>query len=673
MKQILLSLFSLSSLLALAQPPAGYYDSAQGLTGFALKTELKSITSNGAVVKTYGDLLTLYVTSDNDEFYDTNQENTVLDIYSENPTGADPYNYSFSQGGASATAEGQGTNREHLYPQGFFNSNDNEDTMRNDAHHVVPSDIFVNSARNNFPFGVVGNTTFVSQNGSKLGNSITPGYNLTVFEPIDEFKGDVARSLLYFATRYEDKWNDPQWKDLNDERDARGGPNKGQWYDTWFINLLLQWHAQDPVSARELDRNNEVYIHQNNRNPFIDNPQYVSSIWGNIADIAAITGTLSGTYVDANNDQLVNLGDQIEYSYTVTNAGNKTLFNINIASSKGVFSAPAPVSELLSGATITDFSGTLTYAITQADLDSSCECVANQTTFNANLEMSTTSPLLSGLSDDPTINTNIDVDGDSYPDDITITALPFPRTGGSNSNELFISEFIEGSSFNKAIEIANFTGATVDLSVYSLKRQQNGAGAWVGNTPLVGSVLDGDVFVAANNQANTDILAVADQQVTGGNAIDYNGNDAVGLFKNDVLIDIVGTFNGGPANFAQDITLVRKPEVTGPNLTFDIDAEWTSFPRNTSTDLGRHTYNGATAGENDQLLSAIKIYPNPSKGTFYIGGLQEQVNVIVYDVVGKVVLKKELTGNQFSIEQPGIYFVKLQSNSLSRTIKVIVQ
>lgn len=185
--------------------PSGYYSSTDGLTGFPLKTELKEIISNGFSSQSYGALLTLYQLSDNDEHYDADEENTILDIYSENPTGADPFSYSFTDNGASAAQEGGGCNREHLYPQGFFNSNDNEDTMRNDAHHVVPSDIRVNSIRNNFPFGEVGTATTTTLNGSKLGNSISPGYSLTVFEPIDEFKGDVARSLLYFATRYEDQ------------------------------------------------------------------------------------------------------------------------------------------------------------------------------------------------------------------------------------------------------------------------------------------------------------------------------------------------------------------------------------------------------------------------------------------------------------------------------------
>ncbi|WP_194852570.1 endonuclease [Nonlabens antarcticus] len=844
MKKITLIALILISYLGTAQAPTGYYDSAESLSGFQLKTELKAIISNGFNSRTYGDLLTLYATSDNDEYYpgqegNIDQATTILDIYSENPTGADAYNYTFEQSGASANEEGGGFNREHLYPQGFFNG---QELMRNDAHHVVPSDILVNNRRNNYPFGEVGTASYTSSNGSKLGNSITPGYTLIVFEPIDEFKGDVARSLLYFATRYEDNWNDNNWDNFDNERDPRGGPIKGQWYDAWFINLLLKWHAQDPVSTRERDRNNEVYVHQNNRNPFIDNPQYASSIWGDIENIVAVKGDLVGSYVDADNDGNVNVGDQIEYVYSITNAGNKILYNINIASEKGLFETPLQLENLAPGATSTNFSGVLTYTIKQEDIDSSCECVTNQTSFKANTESTNDGSIINGISDDPSISTNVDSDNDSYPDDITVTDLPFPRTGGGGSNDLFISEYIEGSGFNKAIEIANFTGAAVDLSNYSLKRDGNGEGAWIGNAVLEGTLNDGEVYVVINNKADesnivaqadlvitstgsavidfngddpvglfkndvlidivgtfgvrvefgkdvtllrkaevlgptttfdlagewnsftrntstdlgmhtyngepvitsndlfiseyiegsglnkaieianftgvtvdlstysiqrnasggatyegavdllgslndgevyviindgatdSNILAQADLAIpsTGSSAIDFNGNDPVGLFKDDVLIDIVGTFNGGAADFAKDVTLVRKSSVTGPNLNFNLAAEWNSFPRNTSTDLGQHTY-GATAGENDKALSLFQVYPNPSKGVFHVKGLLGEAQISIFDVAGRQLSSQKLVNSQFTIENQGIYLVKIQTNTVARVFKVIVE
>ncbi|SCY06067.1 Por secretion system C-terminal sorting domain-containing protein [Nonlabens sp. Hel1_33_55] len=284
MSRFLLTSLFFSFFLATAQPPQGYYSSTQGLSGYELKTELKEIITNGFDGQSYGDLIDLYQTSDNDDYYDANQSFTILDMYSENPDGADPYSYAFNENcGNVSSNEGFCYNREHLYPQGFFNG---EDIMRNDAHHVVPTDGQVNGRRSNFPFGEVNNPTFTSRNGSKVGPSVTLGFSQTVFEPLDEFKGDIARSLLYFATRYEDNWDDNSWDDKDaNVSDPRGGPNKNQWYEQWFIDLLVQWHDQDPVGQREIDRNNDVFDYQNNRNPFIDNPEWVNMIWSTTASL----------------------------------------------------------------------------------------------------------------------------------------------------------------------------------------------------------------------------------------------------------------------------------------------------------------------------------------------------------------------------------------------------
>ena len=103
--------------------------------------------------------------------------------------------------------------------------------------------------------------------------SASPNYSGTVFEPIDEFKGDVARMILYFATRYESKLS--SFKD-NDILTNSAFPG----VEAWELAVLKEWHTNDPVSQREIDRNNAAYTYQGNRNPFIDQPEYVALIWG---------------------------------------------------------------------------------------------------------------------------------------------------------------------------------------------------------------------------------------------------------------------------------------------------------------------------------------------------------------------------------------------------------
>jgi hypothetical protein len=157
--------------------------------------------------------------------------------------------------------------------------------MKNDPFFVVPSDGKVNGDRNNFPFGKVGTATYTSQNGSKKGNGVNSGYaqgySGTVFEPINEFKGDVARAFLYFATRYEDSMNNFYTTANASTCQAKNmfDGSIGRVFTNPFIDILVKWHTDDPVSPKELAINNEIYNHQSNRNPYIDHPEYAGMIW----------------------------------------------------------------------------------------------------------------------------------------------------------------------------------------------------------------------------------------------------------------------------------------------------------------------------------------------------------------------------------------------------------
>lgn len=260
-------LFSVANIFA--QIPTGYYDGTVGLSGAALKTKLSQIITSGHQTKSYDNLYNGYPSTDSDNYYE--KDGSVLDIYSENPKGTDPYVYQHgSKQCGSYKVEGDCYNREHVFPQGYFNS---ASPMVSDIHHIVPTDGKVNGNRSNFPFGKVGSANFVSANGSKRGTSASPNYSGTVFEPIDEFKGDVARMILYFATRYESKLSS---FDDNDILTNSAFPG----VEDWELAVFKEWHTNDPVSQREIDRNNAAYTYQGNRNPFIDHPEYVALIWG---------------------------------------------------------------------------------------------------------------------------------------------------------------------------------------------------------------------------------------------------------------------------------------------------------------------------------------------------------------------------------------------------------
>ncbi|PWA07509.1 endonuclease [Flavobacterium psychrotolerans] len=276
-----------------AQAPAGYYNNATG-TGYALKTQLYNIIK-GHTDQSYQGLYNTYLTSDIDVSYE--KDGTILDMYSENPTGADPYN--FSSGSAqrcgSYSKEGDCYNREHIIPQSIFNS---ESPMVSDAHFITPTDGTVNGLRSNYPHGKVGTASKTTLNGSKLGSASNTGYATgftgMVFEPIDEFKGDIARMYFYFATRYENvitTWGN-SYAPFNGTSD--------QVFTDAYKNILLTWNAQDPVSPREIARNNAIYARQKNRNPYIDNNAYVTSVWGSPILAVSTYDILAGVSVYPN-------------------------------------------------------------------------------------------------------------------------------------------------------------------------------------------------------------------------------------------------------------------------------------------------------------------------------------------------------------------------------------
>ena len=276
-----------------AQIPAGYYDSATG-TGFTLKTQLKRIIDNNndglspeyqSVQLSYGDLYITYELSDVDIYYDhsgpipaTNK--VILDMYSEIPSGPDNYEYIYGSAqqddGTLGTAEGQRFNREHTIPNSVFGGSFPE---RSDAHFVIPSDKYINGQRNVTPYGETDNATQTFTNGTKIGLNrnadYAAGYTNTVFEPIDEFKGDIARIYFYFVTRYEDNLTSYNSYPMFDGSASQAIAQP-------FLDILYNWHIQDPVSQREIDRNNAIFTQHNNRNPFIDNPSYVQTIWQSV-------------------------------------------------------------------------------------------------------------------------------------------------------------------------------------------------------------------------------------------------------------------------------------------------------------------------------------------------------------------------------------------------------
>lgn len=254
-----------------------YYSSTEGLSEESLKTALNTLLAQNFTSLSYnGARDVMYASIDN-------VNGDVECVYTGRTA---TFN---TRAGATAN----NMNCEHTFPQGFFNS---ASPMKNDIHHLFPSDAVANSTRNNHPFGVVANPTW-QQGGSKYGSS--------TFEPRDEHKGAAARAMLYFVIRYQD-------------------------YANFFApqeSILKSWNSQFAPTAFEIGRNNDIYQIQNNRNPFVDYPQMAQRIHNFVTtsvDPAQYELSLGNDTIFLPNDPNANYN--VIYRTAVMNTGNVPVF-----------------------------------------------------------------------------------------------------------------------------------------------------------------------------------------------------------------------------------------------------------------------------------------------------------------------------------------------------------
>ena len=279
---------------------ASYYTSLNEQSGANLFNAIHTVANNGFNQLSYGDLWTAYETTD---LYPAGHANAgkIWDMYSNciftSMTDKDP---------GSGNTECQYYNREHSIPKSWFC--DCTTGMGADLFHLVPTDKIVNGKRSNYAFGEVATAEYKYDNsklgsaknvtitntvlGSSFTTSSVPGI---VFEPDDEYKGDFARgyfgTMIKWTTAYTMSSGDGAWFFNNTYTEAGhfGLADYG-------IALLMKWHRQDPVSQKEIDRNNGIQATQGNRNPFIDYPCLAEYLWGNKAGETFSTASCCGSF-----------------------------------------------------------------------------------------------------------------------------------------------------------------------------------------------------------------------------------------------------------------------------------------------------------------------------------------------------------------------------------------
>jgi len=255
--QLTLLVFSLS-----AQIPEGYYETTAGLDGDELKAELHEII-NDHEVYTY--------TSSNTDTWDILKQ---TDKDPEDGSYVIGFYSGFKMDASEEYDNGNGWNREHVWAKsrGSLGTNRGPGT---DVHNLRAADISTNSARNNRNFDEA-TVQYIDESGQYQGetNSYTSSSEW-IWEPRDEVKGDVARILFYMATRYEGTSGEP---DLELREELLSNDNNEPYHAR--LSVLLEWHEADPVDEIERERNDVIYSFQENRNPFIDHPEFVGLIWG---------------------------------------------------------------------------------------------------------------------------------------------------------------------------------------------------------------------------------------------------------------------------------------------------------------------------------------------------------------------------------------------------------
>ncbi|WP_137165828.1 ExeM/NucH family extracellular endonuclease [Salinimonas lutimaris] len=539
-----------------------------------------------------------------------------------------------SNGSGDASTNPDNWNREHSWPKSHgFSSSANE--AYTDIQHLRATDISVNSSRGNLDFDFSDSPLSEAPENRIDGDS---------FEPRDAIKGDVARMMMYMDVRYEGINGDvtPDLVLVNTIT-ASGDAALGK------LCTLIEWHNADPVDEAERTRQAAIYEYQGNRNPFVDRPEWVDVLYSAQSCDASTGGDtgetdepvdpqpeagsaplmLTGIYdgplsggVPKGIELLVteDMDDLSVCGVGSANNGGGSAGEEFIFPSRSVVAGEFIyiASETTGFTSFFGFAPDYTSSAMSINGDDAIEvfCHGERVDVYGDINVDGTGQDWEYLDSfayrtGGTANGEFTLSQWSVPgantwdgeNDNSTAAVPFPA--GSFAlipATLFFSEYVEGSSFNKALELVN-TGATpLDASEYAIQIFSNGN--QTGQTPisLSGTVAPGDVLVIANNQADSQIAAVADV-LTG--QVSFNGDDAVVLLHNGEIVDAIGQIGvrtewGSGDTSTQDNTLRRKATVTGGDNdaydAFDPALEWDGFANNTFDGLGQYSGTGDNGG-----------------------------------------------------------------------------
>lgn len=695
---ILLIIYCIT-ILAIAEIPAGYYHKASNKHSNELLNTLNIICSNGSFLS-YGS--GEGYTWEGFYYTDRNADGSVIDMYSAEVR----YQTSFNSV--------DGLHIEHSLPKSWWGGWENY--AYRDLHHLFPADATTNSTKNNLPLGEVENATF--DNGvSKIGSTLLYGSKTKCFEPADMYKGDFARAYFYISTVYNELsalWQSPM---MNNNV-----------YPVWndeALELLLKWHREDPVSEKEIKRQEAVYQIQHNRNPFIDYPEMVEHIWGNKKEIAIVLPEETRPF-------LTSPTTWTKIEIPVSHIGSTTTQSIHFEGAN--FTNNIAISLCNKSKEITLSTSTITpqqiadgYDVTLTVSSNEIKTIVD-TLFIYGVD-TIKLPIIATFTDEFMItkaevvnSVSASIAWTELPNtqqyEITLRDAPYNRT-----TDLMFAGYVEGSSYNKAISIYNGTGGPIDLKYYSLRKQSNGTGAMALDYPLSGILQNNECYVVVNSRADESLKTKANHIVygssTGDNVVNFNGNDAVGLYHNGMLIDVIGEINNS-ADWGKDISIVRSDAIISPNTQFTWD-EWSKLSKNDFTRIDNYK---ATLNQQSNIISThysdcnsiiiknltpnsvfyvdikageimstnvakIITYEAPistsvkdvreftyytNNNMIYVGNIADLSTIRLYTITGTKVYETITNGDvSIHVSQPDIYILQIINNNIIQTIKLIVR
>lgn len=262
---------------------------------------------------------------------------------------------------------------------------------------------------------------------------------------------------------------------------------------------------------------------------------------------------------------------------------------------------------------------------------------------------------------------------------LAFLCMGFQLYVSAQCTDLFFSEYLEGASNNKALELYNPSNAAVDLSNYSISIFTNGSATASSTFYPKGLLAADETYVMVNSSADSVLLEPLADTLVGGNVLKFNGNDALVLFNGTDTVDIIGQVGVSPSSgywdvdtgSTQDHSLIRKPAVNAGESNWTVGAtQWLVYNKDSYSSLGDHSMTPCTTTSISSLmpLQEVELYPNPAHNFLFVQNLQTNATYAVYDILGnKINCSTSFTSSGLSLTishlEKGVYIFWAKSNN----------